>query len=713
MRLPPTTLGRHGLAALLFLGLALLSLAPVLPQATTTIWGGPIAAVDGWQHTWHLWWVAHAVSTGQNPFVTPLLFAPDGAELYLQPLNLTTGLLLLPVTLLAGPIAAYNLAALLSLLLGGLAGYLLAWEVSRNYLGALLAGFVFAWSPFHLTRLYDGQLELASIQWPAFYALALLVALRGGRVRMAVIAGLLLAVVGYTSWYYLLFMLVWSVAFGLLYLGTNGTWLAAPSMTSPSSSFWARGTILVRQGGLIGLLAFVVLAPALIPALASRLSPDPNLPPVDPQEVQANAANLLDFGLPSYLHPLWGDAVAAGPGAAWHPLTGDWNVALGYSILLLALLGLIWAGGSGWPWLLLALLGIGLALGPVLQVGTWQGSVPMPYQWLASLPGADFGRRPLHFTLLTVLALTPLVALGLRELFARANQRTPLVATAVVLVLMLELLPVRGTLHQAKVHSYYANLGPDSGALLHVPLPLYKQVSPQLAQIQHAAPLIGGYLARIPNYPLLDAPGIRPLRLMRADPGELLEPTHAALSALNYYGVRQVLVDWPAIHPDRHPLLAEALAQVLPGVAPTYADPDLSVYLVPAVEPAPFGFFGPGWHDEEGPTTQRWRWMGPHAELTLVNPTDETQVADLAIHLTSYRYQREVTLMLEHEVIAIWDVPPQPGEVQRTLHLLVPPSEQTLELGASASTELTDAGRELSVALLDVALLWHDLLADY
>ncbi|WP_129670281.1 hypothetical protein [Candidatus Chloroploca sp. Khr17] len=722
--------------------LALLVFLPVVPRFAQAFQGGPIAGADGWQHTWHVWWTALAVTTGQNPFVTPLLFHPQGALLYVQPLNVSNGLLVLPVTLAFGPVAGYNTAALLSFVLAGLAGYLLALRVTGAHLPAWIGGLAFAWAPFHMTRLYDGQLELMTVQWPALYAFFALRAVETRRVRDALLAGLMLAVTGYTSWYYLLFLLVWSVAFALLWLprGVGKTGVArAGSSPHPEGQERARRDppldqrypqllrqygVWLRQWVVIGFTALLVLAPVLIPAMASLYGPERDLAEVNPEEVRISSANLLDFALPSYLHPLWGPTVAATAGATWHPLSADWNVALGYTILALALIGGALAWRQAWRWWVLAGVGMLFALGPALQVGPWQTGVPMPYRLLQALPGADFARRPLHFTMLTTLALAPLAALGMREVLARvAGQprgsrtdasaiwqplRSWVVLGTVVGLLSFELLPVRWMLHDAAVHPYYATLAPDDGALLHVPPPLYKAFAPQKAQMTHKAPILGGYLARIPRYDVSYAPGIQPFWQMRPEAGHLLDPVGAALASLNYYGVGQVLVNWDTIHPERRPLVEAALAQVFPEVAPLYSDAVLGAYLVPTIEEAAsFGYFGSGWYDEEQNDTQRWRWMGAQGDIMLVNAAATPQRVRILLNLASYAEPRDVTVSLDRVPLATRTIPAQPASAVRTLYLLLAPGEHRLSLRATTATEVSRTSqRELSLVLSGIELVW-------
>jgi hypothetical protein len=85
--------------------------------------------------------------------------------------------------------------------LSGCTMYLLARYVTRNRLAALVAGAIFAFSPFHLAMAmqYTG---LAAMQWIPLFVLSLLVLLRNWRTRDAVLCGLAFAVLLLNSYYY-------------------------------------------------------------------------------------------------------------------------------------------------------------------------------------------------------------------------------------------------------------------------------------------------------------------------------------------------------------------------------------------------------------------------------------------------------------------------------------------------------------------------------
>lgn len=673
---------------------ALLLLAPTLPTFGSAIRGGLVAEVDGWQNVWGLWWVQHALASGQNPFVTDLIFIPDGVSLYLQPLGLSNALLVLPVTAGWGPVAAYNTAMLLSLALSGLAGYGLALRVCQTPWAAFLAGLLFTASPFHLTRIWDGQLELASLHWPAFYALFLLRAVEDGRRRDALLAGLLLAVTGLSSWYYLLFMGLYSLGFALLWA------VGRPEMRRPLGQVFGQTALSLLVGGLL-------LLPVLVPALTLAIAAPNALYQFSGEEVLQRSANLLDFWLPSYLHPLWGPWLFASVRLAWHDFSGDWNVALGYGTLALATLGALRNPQTAWRWLVLAGAALLLALGPRLQVGPWQSELPLPYALLDLLPGLSLGRRPALFTMVSTVALVPPVALGLRALGAAAQRRSrPWLAALPLALIAFELAVGPWPYLPADTHPLNQRLAGGSGIVLDVPPAAYKYIEPQRAQLIHGRPIPGGYLARPPRYPWpRAAPAVRPLWRMRPEPADpFLAGSDGPLAALSFYGVRDVVVRWDQIEPERVPQVQAALAQALPGLAPVFDDGARSHYQLPALDPQPIAALsGDGWQRPEYDGQQTWRWMGPEGTITLINPGPQPRRFRLTLTAHSYQAPRMVSLSLDGVPAGHWPV--GLGPTRTRFHFWLPPGEHRLALHAPATPEaIANSSRMLSIALREARL---------
>jgi len=160
------------------------------------------------QNVWNIWWVRRALELGLNPFWTPILYYPEGVQMYLQTMNLPDALITLPINYLAGPIAAYNAAVLLAYALTGYAGFLAARMFTSHTTIALICGALLTASPFHMVRMQVNHLNLISMQWVVFAIIAIVQVERRSDWRPIAIAAIAAAVGSLTSWY-------WALAIGL------------------------------------------------------------------------------------------------------------------------------------------------------------------------------------------------------------------------------------------------------------------------------------------------------------------------------------------------------------------------------------------------------------------------------------------------------------------------------------------------------------------
>src|SRR5262249_21373801 len=281
--------------------LAALVTWPVLTHLNTGV-VGEVGGVDAYQNAWNMWWVARALREGQSPFWTPLLFYPTGVDLFWQTLGFSQGLVAAPITLAVGPRAAVNVTVMASFVIGGYATFLLARRLCGSAPAALVAGAVYAFSPFHLEKVIDGNVEVAAIQWVPCYAFVLYLLLERPSWQRALIGGALLLWVSLGSWYYGLFC--------VLYTGCAlAVWmLGRPRDRAVRLALW-------------GVLPLLIWGLALMPRIAGLAAGgDQSLR--DMRAIQAaHSADLLDFFLPSPVNRWWGPAVRAAreqlyPGAA-------------------------------------------------------------------------------------------------------------------------------------------------------------------------------------------------------------------------------------------------------------------------------------------------------------------------------------------------------------------------------------------------------------
>jgi hypothetical protein len=197
---------RHLAAAAIFAAFALLWSYPLALNLLTHIPGeGP---GDNVAFLWSFWWMREALGSTVDPFYTPFLFAPAGTDL-----SLNTHLALpalVGATLLGGLplVAAHNVTLLATLFLNGLCTYWLAWRVTFDRAAAIVAGLVFAGSPYIAARLH-GHFNLTTAWTLPLFALAVPGVVRGS-MKAAVAAGLILGATAYIDYYYVIYQLAFA-----------------------------------------------------------------------------------------------------------------------------------------------------------------------------------------------------------------------------------------------------------------------------------------------------------------------------------------------------------------------------------------------------------------------------------------------------------------------------------------------------------------------
>jgi len=346
------------------------------------------ATRDAGSYVWGFWWMARQIEHLGNPWFTRSIAAPVGAQLGLHALMPLPGAAMMPVTIVFGPSASYNL---LCIALPGLMCYAM-YRAGRLWLpsqaGAFAAGAFFglssmlAWRSWYHLNLAAGAL---------FLPLALEAAVRLTRRpgwRRAVILGL---VVGAA--------LLTDQEMSVLVLILAGAALLPWLLRRPA----AGGLALVARARIAALAAGVALvaaSPQIIAVIQQSRSGGAAFPPrvlgmsylgndvIFPRMFELSP-RVRDFGLSGLRALTYGGR------------TGDGIPTYGLVLSVLVVLGLLaaWRRRSAW---LLALLWLGcaaLALGPVLRIGTHifvpdaetlnglRVSGVMPYTWFVRIPG--------------------------------------------------------------------------------------------------------------------------------------------------------------------------------------------------------------------------------------------------------------------------------------------------------------------------------------
>lgn len=159
---------------------ALLSLALFGSQILDHPRGNIVASddIDASQFMWFFSWWPHALLNGLNPFITHLMFVPEGFNLQWATSMPLPSVLLSPVTLTAGPVVTWNLIQLASPVLSAWTAFLLCRHVTGRLGPAVVGGFVFGFSPYMLAHLTGGP-YLALVPMVPLFALLTLRRVQG------------------------------------------------------------------------------------------------------------------------------------------------------------------------------------------------------------------------------------------------------------------------------------------------------------------------------------------------------------------------------------------------------------------------------------------------------------------------------------------------------------------------------------------------------
>lgn len=527
---------------------------------------------DNWIFFWNNWQLEQAISNGSSWYQSSSLFYPQGVSLITHSNSFLNSLLALPLKPLLGPVAAFNLVFLFGLWVGAVGMFLLVYHQTGRGAAGFVAGFVFAFSPYHLTRAL-AHMNLGSIHWWPFYALFLGRALQERRMRDAVWAGLFAALTLWSGLHLALLLALWTVAYLIWFFWQN----RRPDGGGMGFYTW-------RLLGVTGVVALLFCAPLIWPLLPDWGELSDAAAAFD--ESAKNQTDLLAYWVPPTYHPVFGDRV--NPIYQRFLANQAFMPYVGYAVLILAGLGLV----SNWKkqarfWLLSGLVWMVLAAGPSVR---WNGEtftqIPLPFRFIGDIFPISALRVPDRFNLLVVFSLASGAGFGVAFLWERRRWLTLLLASLMVFEFWCAPLPMW---ELPETSSLLDHLAQDSGdyALVDYPMGYSNSKFWLYFQTLHEKPIVEGHLSRyrpeqyayIASQPLLQGfyqYGDRPRFLPAGYIGEVelpLEHLGPSLRSLTQDGVRFVLVHQNYLDP----VLQQHLWQVLPGL-PVYQDKVLALY---------------------------------------------------------------------------------------------------------------------------------------
>jgi hypothetical protein len=458
---------------------------------------GLTGGMDILSSLWQRWWLEQAVANGFNPNFAHDLFHPVGLDVTFQPRRWTGLFVWTPLVWLFGPVAGHNLNALLGLVFGGYAAYLLVLYLTKNRLAALIGGAFFAFYPQHITDAL-AQPNVGSIQWIPVFVLALLKGLRAIEqsppesklskrlVGFMALTAAALSLSGYLS------IKVWVFA---MFTGAL-LWILVPLV----GGFWRR-RIFWQAFGVFFITSLILILPIVTPYFQAAWI-DVAIEQVSPSD--RPAADLMSYfkstpalppGVPRGLYDTFGVNDARWP-------RGPFYVGLTSILLVIAALISMRSQPRLYIWLLIALIFWVLSLGVSLRVnrqtidGIW-----LPYQLLESNPLFKAIRNPHRFAHAFVLPWAVLIGFGASGLMSQFRN-FPLwgkgLAGLLGVLMLVEISLVPLDIKRYPVSDFNETLrqSDEQGAI--IDLPIQQPKLWMYYQTYHQRPVAVGKAARMP-----------------------------------------------------------------------------------------------------------------------------------------------------------------------------------------------------------------------
>lgn len=563
-----TRLGSHVLIYAFYLSVAVLITWPLVRVMSTELIGHPFG--DSYEYVRHIWWIKHALQTGQPLFDQSLLAYPEGLSggwVWGNPLQSFPAWLFAFIMPLP---SAFNLSLLLTLALNGWAMYWLVWHLTEQHGAALLAGVIFLAAPVFQGQLGAGHTGLL-VLWPGVLYVYGLIRLINGRTRRAS------SPQKKTDFRWIVFAALFFV------MSLWGNQLLLIYLTAPATALFVLMRLAARDwGGLARVVAAAALGSIvslvfLVPVAVEQL----NLPERSREGNEVRfSADLLSAITPSFYHPVFGQLEYTHRVLGIEPFERVGYVGIVAGVL--AMIG-VWKTRAARWWLALALVVWVFSLGPLLKafdqvvtaaVDTTYTHAVLPWAALNNLPLLNLSRTPARFNMTVALALAVMAGYGAAVVFdwwnrERATRESPLqivVIFGLAAVILFEyqfFWPVP-TISGVVPDPIQALANSSVRAVLNVPWDhLLADKDGLFLQTGHQRPMIAGHVTR--RTPV--------------DPAKMtVLQTTLDFALLDAEGVDVVILHKEWAHPDQIAFVRNRLGQ------PFYEDDRIAVFNVPAPE---------------------------------------------------------------------------------------------------------------------------------
>ena len=404
----------------------------------TNSWPG--GCCDPQQSIWYLRWGPYALGHHLNPFVTYQLNSPDGVNLMWNTPFVALSIAASPITLLFGPVAAYNVLISAGMALGGWFTYFAVRRYTSGVAGPMVAGALYAFSPYTTQQSILHLNVMFTVLIPLFVLALDSLFIRRSRPPWLLGAVLgLLAALQFLIFEEILFTLAVFLLIGLIALGW-GRWREIRERVSDG----------VEALG-VAVLTFIVLC--AWPLYVQFLGPQRIHGAV--QNNDSFSTDLLNIVLPTQYQRI-SPAAATTISQHFSGLDGEATAYIGLPllILLVAFVATHWRDIRVRTAAIVAGVALIFSLGPTLHIGGQSTGWPLPWWPLAHLPLAE-DALPARFSLYMWLAIAVLLAVAVEAALRAQTWRRTTAGLASIAVSLAAIAPAGLGVWQADTPTFF------------------------------------------------------------------------------------------------------------------------------------------------------------------------------------------------------------------------------------------------------------------
>ena len=382
--------------ALLLYAAGAFALTHVAWRTPGAAWAG--SCCDPQQTIWYVRWAPYAVGHLVNPFFIDQLNAPYGVNAMWNTPVFAASLLVSPITLLWGPVVAFNFLVTAAIALSGWCAYLALRRYSHGNAGPLIGGAVYGFSPYVVPQaLLHLPLALAFV--PPLFLLVLdelLIRRRRSPLLLGVALGVLVAVQLLTE----------------EELVVTSALMAVVMIAVLAWRRWGEVVLLWRPvGKAITAAALTGLVLCALPLAVQFFGPQRVHGQL--QDPESFSTDLLNLVVPTHHQLIAPDAAATLAGHFTGGFDFEANAYIGFPLLLLltAFTATHWKDLRIRAAAIVAAAAFLLSLGPHLHIGGASTGWPLPF-WLFTHVPLLQDIQPNRLAVLMWLAIAVLVAVA-------------------------------------------------------------------------------------------------------------------------------------------------------------------------------------------------------------------------------------------------------------------------------------------------------------